>query len=100
MHLRPLVPMGLALLVSPGCQSYFPYGYGNTSPYPGVSGTYTAPATTTPSRATSPGSLQNGSGQFPTPSSSRSNAPGAQNRGPSSQGKVPDARFSDPGRFP
>src|SRR5205823_1554537 len=74
--------------------------YGNTSPYPGVSGTYTAPATTSPSRSTSPGNLQNGSGQFPTPSSSRSNAPAGQNRGQTSQGQVPDSRFSEPGRIP
>ncbi len=100
MHLRPLVPMGLALLILPGCQSYFPYGYGNTSPYPGVSGTYTPPVTTSPSRSTSPGNLQDGSAQFPTPTGSRSNAPAGQNRGQSSQGQVPDSRFSEPGRFP
>src|SRR5262245_22862979 len=41
MHLRPIVPMGLALIASAGCQSYFPYGYGNTNPYPPMSGTYT-----------------------------------------------------------
>jgi hypothetical protein len=43
MHLRPIVPMGLALIASTGCQSYFPYGYGNTNPYPSMPGSYSSP---------------------------------------------------------
>ena len=100
MHLRPLVPMGLALLAATGCQSYFPYGYGNTSPYPGVSGTSSQPPTTNPSKSSSPANLQSGSSQFPTPTQSRSNGSAGQTRGQTSQGQVPDARFSEPGRIP
>ncbi len=100
MHLRPLVPMGLALIASTGCQSYFPYGYGNSNPYPPMSGTYPSSGVTTPSRSSPSGTSPSGSTQYPTPANNQLNLNSGANRGPSSKGKVPDARFSAPGTPP
>ncbi|MBI3864934.1 MAG: hypothetical protein HY290_23915 [Planctomycetia bacterium] len=49
MQIRPLVPWGLALFVSAGCQSYYPNGYGHHGPYSNFpTGPYVPPVTTTP----------------------------------------------------
>jgi hypothetical protein len=79
MHSRPLVPIGLALVVTAGCQSYFPNGYGHNGPYSSFpAGTY-APATT---------------GQYPTPVGGQKNSASNQTGGqPSNNAKsVPDYR--------
>src|SRR5262245_9729658 len=100
MHLRPIVPMGLALIASTGCQSYFPYGYGNTNPYPSMPGSYSSPGATTPSRAAPNGASPSGPGQFPMPSNGQTNLNSGQIRGQSAKGSVPDPRFSSPGNTP
>ena len=65
MHIRHLVPMGLALVVTAGCQSYFPNGYGYNGPYSSIpAGTY-APGTY---------GVQGQGGQFPTPVRGQSNS--------------------------
>jgi hypothetical protein len=91
--------MGLALIASAGCQSYFPYGYGNTNPYPPMSGTYTSPGVTTPSRSPSSGNAPSGS-QYPTPSNGQMNLNSGQNRAQPAKGSVPDPRYSSPGSPP
>ena len=96
---RPLVPIGLTLIVLTGCQSYFPHGYGNSGAYPTMSGTYVpqgggAP----PSRNPPPANLQPGTGQFPTPANGQMNAPAGQNRGQPNKGQVP--QYPDPASPP
>src|SRR5262249_46937438 len=98
--LRPIVPMGLALIASAGCQSYFPYGYGNTNPYPSMPGSYSSPGTTAPSRAAPTGTSPSGNGQFPTPSNGQMNLNSGQNRAQPAKGNVPDPRYSSPGSPP
>ncbi|MGE5193027.1 MAG: hypothetical protein ACM3U2_11035 [Deltaproteobacteria bacterium] len=100
MHLRPLVPMGLALFAATGCQSYFPYGYGNTNPYPPMSGPYSPPAVPTPSQTSPSGTSPSGSRQYPTPANGQMNLNSGSNRGQPSGGRVPDARTLDPGNPP
>jgi hypothetical protein len=100
MHFRTLVPMGLALLASTGCQSYFPYRYGNANPWPPMSDPYSSPSITTPSQSPPSGTSPSGSGQFSTPSNGRINLNSGSNRGQPSRGSVPDPRYSSPGNPP
>src|SRR5262245_20983598 len=103
MRFRPLMPTGLALVMMTGCQSYFPYGYGNSSPYPPVTGPYPPAGSVSPGGTRSPGSAPSG-GQFPTPNNSNSsgqmNLNSGTGRAQPAKGRVPDARFSDPGNAP
>jgi hypothetical protein len=92
--------MGLALIASAGCQSYFPYGYGNTNPYPPMSGSYPSSGGTVPSQAPSSGNSPSGPGQFPTPSNGQMNLKSGQNRAQPAKGNVPDPRYSSPGTPP
>jgi hypothetical protein len=92
--------MGLALIASTGCQSYFPYGYGNSNPYPPMSGSYPSSGVTTPSRSSPSGTAPSGSGQYPTPANGQMNLNSGSNRGSSSKGTVPDPRFAAPGTPP
>jgi len=99
MHIRPLVPIGLALIVLTGCQSYFPYGYGNSGAYPAMSGTYVPQGNgTASSRSSPPATMQPGTGQFPTPANGQKNSPAGQNRGQTDKGQVPS--YPDPANPP
>src|SRR5438552_14244659 len=95
MHIRPFVPMGLALFVSTGCQSYFPYGYGNAGPYPPVSqGTYSSQGSGTPSLGAPSATIQQGTGQYQTSPNGQKNMTSGQPRSqsPKNQKLVPDPR--------
>ena len=88
MHFRPLVPIGLALVVTAGCQSYFPNGYGYNGPYSSFpAGTY-APPGSRPSA-----NPAQGAGQYPTPVGGQNLAP-SQSRGqsPKKPNSVPEYR--------
>lgn len=94
MQLRPLFPLGLALALT-GCQSYFPYGYGNSSPYPAMGpGTYMPPSNTAPPPGSS--TMQPGTGQLPPAGSNLGSSSGL--RGQATKGQVP--RYNDPGKTP
>jgi hypothetical protein len=74
MQFRPIVLLGLALLISTGCQSYYPNGYGHNGPYSAFpSGRY-VPTTTMPA-----GSGGTGNDAFPTPVDGRKNLQSEQN---------------------
>ncbi len=74
MQFRPLVPWGLALFVSAGCQSYYPNGYGQHGPSSAFpSGTY-VPTTTMPA-----GSGGTGAKAFPTPVDGQKSLQSGQN---------------------
>ena len=96
MQFRRLVPIGLALLVFTGCQSYFPYGYGNNGAYPAMSGSYPPPGSSVPSQNSSPSNSQPGSGKYPTPVDGQKNSPSGQNgvQSQSTKGQVP--KYGDP----
>jgi len=94
MDIRPLVPMGLALVVTAGCQSYFPNGYGYNGPYSSIpAGTY-APGTTYSQGGRSSTNPAQGATQFPTPVGGQMNAGSGQAGGTSSKNSksVPDYR--------
>jgi hypothetical protein len=99
MHIRPLVPMGLALFISTGCQSYFPYGYGNNNPYPPMSGTYAPQGTTAPS-GNAPPANSSGTGQYPTPANGQMNLGTGQTRGQSPKGQKAVPTYPDAGAAP
>ncbi|HEY3968421.1 MAG TPA: hypothetical protein VGM05_27990 [Planctomycetaceae bacterium] len=74
MQFRPLVPWGLALFVSVGCQSYYPNGYGQHGPSSAFpSGAY-VPMTTMPA-----GSGGTGAKAFPTPVDGQKSLQSGQN---------------------
>ena len=74
MQFRPLMPWGLALFVSAGCQSYYPNGYGQHGPYSAFpSGTY-VPTTTMPS-----GSGGTGPKTYPTPTEGQKSLQSGEN---------------------
>jgi hypothetical protein len=101
MNFRLLVPMGLALCLCTGCQSYFPNGYGYNGPYssfpaanyPG-SATGAAAAPATGARQTN-AAAQGGASQFPTPVNKPAAATGGQSTG---QKLVPN--YKNPGDTP
>ena len=99
MPIRPLVPIGLALIVLTGCQSYFPYGYSNGGAYPAMTGTYVPQGSgSTSSQNPPPANLQPGTGQFPTPVNGQKSSTSGQNRGQSDKGQVP--KYNDPASPP
>jgi hypothetical protein len=101
MHLKPLVPIGLALVVTAGCQSYFPNGYGYNGPISAIpAGPYVAPGAANPSGSRPLANSAQGTGQFPTPVGGRMNSvtdpTGGQS--PRNSKSVPDYR--SPGDAP
>lgn len=98
MHIRSLVPMGLVLVVSTGCQSYFPYGYGNAGAYPTGSVTY-APSSTGAAARNSQSSTLQQPGQFPTPAGQKDSAIGS-NRGQPSKDQNAVPKYKDPSAAP
>ena len=96
MQLRTLAPLGLALALT-GCQSYFPYGYGNSSPYPAMGpGTYMPPSNTAPPAGSS--TMQPGTGQLSPAGSNLGNSTGLRGQPTKGQNAVP--RYNDPGKVP
>lgn len=102
MNFRLFVPMGLALCLGTGCQSYFPNGYGYNGPYSSfpAGGTYTGPATGPATGARQPAAATQGNSQFPTPvnkpATTTGNSAGGQS--PTNQKLVP--KYRDPGDTP
>lgn len=99
MHLRLLVPVGFALFIASGCQSYFPYGYGQNGAYPALSGTYIPSGTVTPAKKQPPANLQGEGSSTPQGGQLNNSAEGqTRAQSPKEQDGVP--KYSDPGKSP
>lgn len=96
MEFRPLVPWGLALVVSAGCQSYYPNGYGHNGPYSTFPGGTYVPSTTMP-----PANSGGATRQYPTPVNGRNNlqpdAPAAGSSKTVPKYRTPDGAPNDLG---
>ncbi|HLJ11481.1 MAG TPA: hypothetical protein VKU82_09840 [Planctomycetaceae bacterium] len=93
MQIRPHL-LGLAVIASAGCQSYFPNGYGYNGPYSTIpGGTYVPPqGTGLPSNGSAPMNSPRG-GQFPTPTNGQMNNPGqSRAQSPKNSNLVPNYR--------
>jgi len=97
MNIRPFVPMGLALCLCTGCQSYFPNGYGYSGPYSSFpAGSYAGAATAPATGSRQPAAAPQSAGQFPTPVNKPATATGGQSL--KDQKLVP--KYRDPGDTP
>lgn len=101
MHSRSLVPIGLALVVTAGCQSYFPNGYGYNGPYSSFpAGTYAPPGAMSPSGSRPSANSAQGAGQFPTPVGGQMNLAPNQPRGQSPKNSKSVPEYRSPGGAP
>ena len=101
MHSRPLVPIGLGLVVLTGCQSYYPNGYGLNGPYSSFpAGTYVPPGGTISSGSRTSGNLGQGAGQFPTPVGGQMNTAPGSSRGQTSKNSKSVPEYRTPGDAP
>jgi hypothetical protein len=101
MNFRSFVPMGLALCLCTGCQSYFPNGYGYSGPYSSFpAGTYNGSVAGPATGARQPAATSAGGSQFPTPVNKPASTTGSTAGGQSPKDPKLVPKYRDPGDTP